>query len=150
MSKDPLIYIRPVDVEDNSTDLDEPIEIYCEQTDLDQPYRIDDLVHINATDYTGLHNLSQRLKIKTNRLNFKKIGDYTIPVSVIDEAGNLAISYFVIHVVPATVSEVSRETRQKKKINLNFFDKDDMRLLSWGICALFVACLIYYFAEMFI
>lgn len=142
---EPHIHISAVDTD--STNGEEYVEVYVERTDIPNPYKIEELVNIDATDYTGTKNLSNRVNIQLYDLNYKKIGVYPIAVSVMDDDGNLALSTFVIHVVqPETSNSTSKISQLLNNISNA---KVISQILSWSITIMVIGFIFYFFYSMF-
>lgn len=116
------------------------IDVYVERTDLENPYKLQDLVVIKATDSTGRQNLTDRVKVKMQKVDYTKVGKYPVTVSVIDDNGNYALATFLIHVVAEP---------QKSKFSFELNTRTLCQFGFWGITFLAIAFIFYFFFSMF-
>lgn len=73
-------------------------DVYVEQTDLPHPYRIADFIKIKAVDRYN-QDITHSLVLNMSQVDYKDAGDYIVIIKAPDDAGNIAISTFHLHVL---------------------------------------------------
>ena len=137
------------------------VEVYVEQTNIPNPYNLADLVNITATDSTGTKNLINNINVNWDEVDFKRPGRYTVTVSCMDQSLNLALSSFIIHVVPvgpvrnkAPQKDKKKAKKQGKKADKHVKEALDSlsfsSILKWAGTLVVIGCVIWFFADMFI